>query len=76
MNVLTTPAFAHAARLAPTKTTRVHWPAGEAGAQAMGELVDNDTSLKVAVTVRVRCVPEIHPAATVLTIRRGPEQLL
>jgi hypothetical protein len=74
--MLTTPAFTHTARLTPTKTARVRRPAGEAGAQAMGKLVDNDTSLKVAVTVRVRCVPEIHAAATVLTIRRGPEQLL
>lgn len=39
----------------------------------MGQLVNNDTSLEVAVAVRVRGIPQVHPAPAVLPIWRGHE---
>lgn len=39
----------------------------------MGQLVNHDAGFKVAITVWDCSVPEVHPAPTVLTIRRGHE---
>lgn len=35
--------------------------------------MNDNASLQVSVPVRVRSVPEVHPAATILTIRRRHE---
>ena len=39
----------------------------------MRQLVDNDTGLEITVAVGVGVVPEVHPATTVLTVRRDRE---
>ena len=39
----------------------------------MGQLVNNDASLEIAIAVRVRSVPEVHSASTVLPVWGGHE---
>jgi hypothetical protein len=39
----------------------------------MGQLVNNDASFEVAITVWDCSVPQVHPAPTVLTVWRGHE---
>jgi hypothetical protein len=68
-----TPTLAHTTTLTPTEATGVRRSTGQAGAQTVGKLVDNDASLQVTIPVRISGVPEEHPAATVLTVRWGHE---
>jgi len=39
----------------------------------VGKFVDNDASLQVTIPVRVSAIPEVHPAATILTVGWGHE---
>jgi hypothetical protein len=39
----------------------------------MTEFVNNDSGLQVSVTIRTSSVPQVHPAAPVLTIWRSHE---
>lgn len=63
-----TPTFTHAAALAPTETPRVGRSTGQTSRQPVSELVDDDASFQVSITIRRSGVPQVHPAATVLTI--------
>ena len=73
MLLLTTPALAHTSGLAPAETAGVGRTTSETRAQTVRQLVDDDASLEIAVAVRVRSVPEVHPAATVLAVGRRHE---
>ena len=70
---LTSPTLTHSAAFAPPKTPRVCGTASQADAKTMGQLVNNDAGLKIAVAVRVRGVPEVHSAPTVLPVWGGHE---
>jgi hypothetical protein len=39
----------------------------------MGQLMDDDAGFKVAIAIWVRSVPKVHPAPSVLPVRRGHE---
>ena len=67
------PTLTHTTTLTPAKTTRVGRSTGQTGAQTVGKLVDNDAGLQVTIPVRGSSVPDVHPAATVLTVRWGHE---
>ena len=67
------PALTHTTALAPAETARVSRSTSETRAQAMAQLMDNDTGLEITVAVGVGGVPEVHPATTVLTVRWGHE---
>ena len=58
---------------APAETARVSRSTSETRTQAVRQLVDNDTGLEITVAVGVGVVPEVHPATTVLTVRRDRE---
>ena len=68
-----TPTFAHTSTLTPAETPRVGRSTGQTDAQTVGKLVNNDPGVKVTIPVRVGGLPEVHIAATVLTVRWGRE---
>lgn len=63
-----TPAFAHSAALAPTETSTVGRTAGQASAQAMRELVNDDAGLEVTISEGLGGVPYVHPHSAILTV--------
>lgn len=64
----TSPALAHSATFAPPKTPRVRRTASQADTETMGQFVNNNAGLKIAIAVRVRGIPQVHPAPTVLPV--------
>ena len=54
------PAFAHSSSLAPPKAGRVFGTARQARAETVAELVNNDASFEIAVSVGSSRVPEEH----------------
>ena len=69
-----TPTFTHTSTLTPAETPGVGRPTSQTGAQTVGKLVNNDPGVKVTIPVRLGLlVPEVHIAATVLTVRWGRE---
>jgi hypothetical protein len=71
--ILTSPTLAHSAAFAPSKTPRIRGTASQADAETMRQLMDDNTGLEIAIAVRVRGVPQVHPAPTVLPVRGSHE---
>ena len=71
--LFTSPTLAHSAAFAPSKTSGVRGATSQADAETMRQLVNDDASLQIAITVRVRCLPQVHPAPTILPIWRCHE---
>ena len=71
--ILTSPTLTHSPAFAPSKTPRVCGTTSQADAETMGQLVNNDTALEIPIAVRVRGVPEVHSAPTVLPVWGGHE---
>jgi hypothetical protein len=72
-SVFTSPTLAHSAAFTPSKTSRIRGTASQADAETMRQFVNNDPGLQIAIPVRVRRLPQVHPAPTVLSIWRGHE---
>ena len=69
--LFTSPTLTHSAAFTPSETSGVQGAASQANAKTMRQLVNNDASLEIAVTVRVRRLPEVHPAPAVLPVWWG-----
>jgi len=63
------PTFTHTTGLSPSEASRVSRSTSQPRAQAVAQLVDDDTSLKITISVRSSGVPQVHSAASILTIR-------
>jgi hypothetical protein len=70
---LTSPSLSHTTTFTPSKASRVCRAASQTDAETVSQLVNDDAGFKIAVTVWDCSVPEVHPAATVLTVWRGHE---
>jgi hypothetical protein len=66
--LFTSPALAHSTAFTPSKTSGVRGATSQADAETMRQLVNDDASLQIAIAVRVRRLPQVHPAPTVLPI--------
>ena len=68
-----TPSFTHTTTFAPTQATRIFRTASHACTQTVTQFVNNNTSFEITITVRKSSIPEVHPHAAVLPIRRSHE---
>jgi hypothetical protein len=69
--LFTSPTLTHSAAFTPSETSGVRGATSQANAETMRQLVDNDASLEIAIAVRVRRLPDVHPAPTVLSVWWG-----
>jgi len=67
------PSFTHTTAFAPAQATRVIGTTSQTCAQTVTQFVNNNTSFEVAITVWKVGIPEVHPHAAVLPIRRSHE---
>ena len=71
--VFTSPTLSHSAAFTPSKTSRIRGTASQPDAETMRQFVNNDPGLQIPIPVRVRRLPQVHPAPTILPIWWGHE---
>ncbi len=69
----TSPSLAHPTTFTPSKASGICRATSQTDAKAMGQLVNDDASFKIAVAVWVCSVPYVHPTPTVLPVWRSHE---